>query len=92
MHDHQRVGGDNTELLHIDHTRVCFKTLSEELIENYLQAEKPYDCAGSFKSEGLGVVLFHHIDSNDPTGLIGLPLIWVADALMSCGVKLLSSK
>jgi len=83
---------DGTELLHTDHTRVCFKTLSAELIENYLQAEKPYDCAGSFKSEGLGVVLFDHIDSNDPTGLIGLPLIWVADALMSCDVKLLCSQ
>jgi septum formation protein len=83
---------DNTELVHIDHTRVSFKTLSAELIENYLQAEKPYDCAGSFKSEGLGVVLFNNIESKDPTGLIGLPLIWVANALMRSGVKLLSSK
>jgi septum formation protein len=86
-----RRNADGTELLHTDHTRVCFKPLSPELIENYLQAEKPYDCAGSFKSEGLGVVLFDHIDSNDPTGLIGLPLIWVASALLSCDVKLLSS-
>ncbi len=86
-----RRESDNTEHMHIDHTRVCFKTLSPALIENYLQAEKPYDCAGSFKSEGLGVVLFDHIDSVDPTALIGLPLIWVADALMQSGVKLLSS-
>ncbi len=86
-----RRESDNTEILHTDHTRVCFKTLAPELIENYLRAEQPYDCAGSFKSEGLGVVLFDHIDSNDPTGLIGLPLIWVAGALLESGIELLSS-
>jgi septum formation protein len=86
-----RRESDNTEYLHTDHTRVCFKTLSPQLIENYLRAEQPYDCAGSFKSEGLGVVLFDHIDSNDPTGLIGLPLIWVAGALLESGIELLSS-
>jgi len=79
---------DNTEFRHTDHTRVCFKTLPDTLIEIYLKAETPYDCAGSFKSEGLGVILFEHIDSNDPTGLIGLPLIWVADALSRGGYDL----
>jgi len=77
---------DNTCIQHTDHTRVCFRELSAELIESYLQKEQPYDCAGSFKSEGLGVVLFDHIDANDPTALIGLPLIWLANALRENGI------
>jgi len=81
---------DNTLIEHTDHTRVCFRELSDELIDGYLKKETPYDCAGSFKSEGLGVVLFDHIDANDPTGLIGLPLIWLAGVLTDNGIDLLS--
>jgi len=80
---------DDTVHRHVDHTRVCFKKLSDNVIEQYLQKEQPYDCAGSFKSEALGVVLFDHIDSTDPTALIGLPLIWLAQTLGDCGVELL---
>jgi septum formation protein len=54
---------------------VYFRTLTESQIENYLVKEKPYNCAGSFKSEGLGISLFERLEGNDPNTLIGLPLI-----------------
>lgn len=54
---------------------VIFRALTEEMIENYLRREQPYNCAGSFKSEGLGIVLFERLEGDDPTALIGLPLI-----------------
>lgn len=69
--------------------RVQFRDLTDEEIENYLQAEKPYDCAGSAKSEGLGIALLESIDNDDPTALIGLPLIRTARMLRAAGVKLL---
>jgi septum formation protein len=56
-------------------TKVTFKQLTQQQIELYIRAEEPYDCAGGFKSEGLGISLFSSIESNDPTSLIGLPLI-----------------
>lgn len=65
----------------LDITEVSFRDLSAEEIEAYVQREQPLDCAGSFKSEGLGVTLFHRIDNSDPTALIGLPLIKVCDML-----------
>jgi septum formation protein len=69
--------------------RVVFRDLSDDEIEAYLQAEKPYDCAGSAKSEGLGIVLLESIDNDDPTALVGLPLIRTARLLRQAGVKLL---
>ena len=69
--------------------RVQFRDLSDEEIEHYLQAEKPYDCAGSAKSEGLGIVLLDAIENDDPTALVGLPLIRTARMLRAAGVKLL---
>ncbi len=69
--------------------RVRFRDLSDEEIEHYLQIEKPYDCAGSAKSEGLGIALLEAIDNDDPTALIGLPLIRTARLLRAAGVKLL---
>jgi septum formation protein len=68
---------------------VVFRNLSDEEIESYLQAEQPYDCAGSAKSEGLGIALLESIDNDDPTALIGLPLIRTARLLRQAGVKLL---
>ena len=59
----------------MDTTTVKFRVLQAEEIERYVDAEQPLDCAGSFKSEGLGITLFEAIDSQDPTALIGLPLI-----------------
>jgi septum formation protein len=67
---------------------VTFRTLSAQQIERYLAREKPFDCAGSFKAEGLGIALLERIDSEDPTGLQGLPLIWLSNALSAHGVNL----
>ena len=69
--------------------RVVFRDLSDAEIEAYLHAEQPYDCAGSAKSEGLGIALLESIDNDDPTALIGLPLIRTARLLRKAGVKLL---
>jgi septum formation protein len=74
---------------HIDQTIVRFRDLNDTEIENYLQLDQPYDCAGSFKVESRGVALFDSIESSDPTGLQGLPLIWVAARLRERGVPLL---
>jgi septum formation protein len=71
-----------------DLTVVRFRSLSNAEIERYLHAEQPYDCAGSFKVEGLGICLFESIESQDPTGLIGLPLIALAQALRQAGFAL----
>ena len=69
----------------IDITTVRFRPLSLAEIERYVDAEQPFDCAGSFKSEGLGITLFEAIDSADPTALIGLPLIAVSAILRAEG-------
>jgi septum formation protein len=69
--------------------RVVFRDLSDAEIENYLIAEQPYDCAGSAKSEGLGIALLERIDNDDPTALIGLPLIRTARMIRAAGVVLL---
>lgn len=68
-----------------DTTLVRFRALSEDEIERYLHAERPFDCAGSFKAEGLGIALFESIESQDPTALIGLPLIALTKALRQAG-------
>jgi septum formation protein len=73
----------------IAQVRVVFRELTDDEIENYLRAEQPYDCAGSAKSEGLGIALLERIDSDDPTALIGLPLIRTARMISAAGVKLL---
>lgn len=70
--------------------RVQFRMLSDDDIETYLRAEQPYDCAGSAKSEGLGIALLASIDSDDPTALIGLPLIRTCSLLRAAGVALFS--
>lgn len=69
----------------VDHTRVHFRRLNAAEIERYLHAEQPWDCAGSFKSEGLGIALFEAIETQDPTALIGLPLIALGQALRDAG-------
>ena len=68
--------------------RVQFRDLSDAEIEQYLRAEQPYDCAGSAKSEGLGIALLSAIDSDDPTALIGLPLIRTCTLLRLAGIDL----
>lgn len=76
------------QFMHLDTTRVYFRTLSSQEIERYLRAEQPYACAGSFKSESLGISLFERIESQDPTALMGLPLIAVCRFLRELGVTL----
>lgn len=70
--------------------RVRFRDMSDAEIEAYLLAEQPYDCAGSAKSEGLGIALLTAIESDDPTALIGLPLIRTCLMLRAAGVKVLA--
>lgn len=72
----------------IDCTQVVFRTLDAATIARYVDAEKPLDCAGSFKAEGLGIALFERIGSSDPTALIGLPLIALARLLREAGLPL----
>ncbi len=69
--------------------KVTFRELTDSEIENYLQQEQPYDCAGSAKSEGLGIALLDAIDSDDPTALVGLPLIRTSRMLRNAGIQLL---
>jgi septum formation protein len=72
-------------------TRVQFRTYSDDEIEIYLRAETPYDCAGSAKAEGLGIALLDAIESDDPTALIGLPLIELSRMLRSAGFSILEA-
>ena len=68
-----------------DRTTVRFRALTDAEIERYVDAEQPFDCAGSFKCEGLGIALFEAIESQDPTALVGLPLIALAGLLREAG-------
>ena len=79
---------DGRALAAIDLTEVRFRALADAEIERYVDAEQPFDCAGSFKSEGLGITLFESIDNRDPTALIGLPLIATCALLRQAGFTL----
>jgi septum formation protein len=79
------AGPDGARLCATDLTTVRFRALGAEEIARYVDREQPFDCAGSFKSEGLGIALFEAIESNDPTALIGLPLIATARLLRESG-------
>jgi len=72
----------------LDETVVRFRILDDDEIARYFDAEQPFDCAGSFKSEGLGITLFDAIESSDPTALVGLPLIAVGKLLRQAGFAL----
>jgi septum formation protein len=80
------TGFEQTDLAAV---KVTFRDLTDAEIEAYLMAEEPYDCAGSAKSEGLGIALLAAIDNDDPTALVGLPLIRTCHLLSAAGVKLL---
>jgi len=67
---------------------VSFRPLSEQQIERYLRAEQPYNCAGSFKSEGLGISLFESMEGEDPSALVGLPLIRLVSWLNDAGISI----
>ncbi|WP_133000856.1 Maf family protein [Luteimonas arsenica] len=79
-------GGTVTTAL--DTTLVRFRRLDRDEIERYVDLEQPFDCAGSFKSEGLGITLFEAIESRDPTALVGLPLLDTARLLRESGLTL----
>lgn len=72
----------------VDQFSVCFRELSPQDIENYLKIEQPYDCAGSFKAEGLGISLFRKMQGDDPNSLIGLPLIKLVSLLRDKKIEL----
>jgi len=73
--------------------KAYFRTLSRQEITHYLEAEQPFDCAGSFKMEGLGIALFQSLEGSDPNSLIGLPLIALTDMLCNWGLNpLLAAK
>ena len=73
---------------HTDKTIVRFRQFDRRLADAYLRHDEPYDCAGSFKVEGAGFVLFDSVRTDDPTALVGLPMIWVADRLRQLGYLL----
>jgi septum formation protein len=77
------------ERFHVEPFSVRFRTLNDSQIANYLHRERPYDCAGSFKVEGLGIALFEGLSGNDPTSLEGLPLVRLTDLLTAAGVDVL---
>ncbi len=82
------VSDGERHLQAVDLTRVDFRTLHADEIERYVDAELPLDCAGSFKCEGLGITLFEAIHSQDPTALVGLPLIGLSRLLREAGLAL----
>jgi septum formation protein len=79
------------EQFHVEPFNVRFRTLNDRQIANYLHREQPYDCAGSFKVEGLGIALFESLTGNDPTSLEGLPLIKLTELLTDAGLDILRS-
>lgn len=79
-------GRTQSEIVRVD---VALRDISDLEIEAYLQREKPYDCAGSAKSEGLGIILMERISGDDPTALVGLPLIALSRMLRNEGVAIL---
>lgn len=83
----RETGFEQVELAPV---RVRFRDLTDTEIESYLRAETPYDCAGSAKSEGLGIALLDAIENDDPTALIGLPLIRTSRLLRAAGLPLLT--
>ena len=71
---------------HVDRTAVRVRTLSADEIARYVDLDRPFDCAGGFRSEGLGAALFESMETRDPAALVGLPLIWLAGALRAAGL------
>lgn len=70
---------------HVDRTVVRFRRLTDAEIARYVELDQPFDCAGGFRSEGRGALLFESVETVDPSAIVGLPLIWVANALRTAG-------
>jgi septum formation protein len=79
-------GSTGRQESHVDTTRVKFRVLDDAEIVRYVERDRPLDCAGSFRSEGLGIALFERLETEDPTALVGLPLIWLCGALQRAGL------
>lgn len=96
MHFHTAVAAvreaDGFRAQALVETRVRFRTLADDEIERYLRIEQPYDCAGSAKAEGLGIALLDAIEGDDPTALIGLPLIALGRMLRDAGLSPLADR
>jgi septum formation protein len=87
------IDARSTHLNHfeaVDTTRVTFRKLGSPEIISYVEREMPLDCAGSFKSEGLGIALFESIETKDPTALIGLPIITLCKLLRDAGISVIA--
>jgi septum formation protein len=80
------VSGPRGAITHIDLTWVKFRRLDRTDIELYMDREPAFDCAGGFKCEGLGVTLLESVETRDPTALVGIPLIWLCEALRQAGL------
>ncbi len=85
-----RHSQNGAPLLECVDTEVRLRALDEEQIEQYLQKDQPYDCVGAFKQERLGIALFEHVSSNDPSALTGLPLIALSDMLRQLGFDVIT--
>lgn len=83
------LGSGSHQQTAVETFQVTFRALTDAMIENYLRREQPYQCAGSFKSEGLGIALFERLAGDDPSSLIGLPLIRLVRMLEAAGVSVL---
>jgi septum formation protein len=81
-------GSTGTIAAHVDRTVVQFRDLTDAEIVRYIERDNPLDCAGGFKAEALGIALFDRIESQDPTGLTGLPLSWLCGALRRAQVQI----
>ena len=79
----------NKYLTEVDTCMVYFRTLTERQIQRYVELDRPYQCAGGFKSESLGIALFERIDGDDPNALVGLPLIRLVGMLEAFGVRMI---
>jgi septum formation protein len=83
-----RCVATNLKVSHVDTTAVKLRPLTIAEIDRDIEREKPFDCAGGFKAEALGITLFERIDTEDPTAIVGMPLIWLSGALRTAGYPL----
>ena len=83
------LGADGSEQTCVSDTRIEMRALSAKAIAAYVRREEPYDCAGSAKIEKLGIALMRSVSSDDPTSLIGLPLMRVTDMLLKTGIEVI---
>jgi predicted house-cleaning NTP pyrophosphatase (Maf/HAM1 superfamily) len=84
------IGPEVEPLVEVEVSTVCFRRLTLGEITTYVDRERPFDCAGSFKSEGLGIALFESLEGEDPNALVGLPLLRLCRMLRAVGLDPLS--